>query len=741
MGQRCPGFPSLEKGDYMKRKININRLIFLVLCLLILPVSAGATSVADSCTLFHEDFSGLSAHSWFYEAMQIQNEKLVFSRPGDESVGIAAVNFLPAGPFAVDVEVQADMQDADAGFAIYSFTNGDVFLNVNGITADGVSVFVFPGLSTMFFGAWDVTNSQWWISDPYPLNTPINAVGLKYGEDRITIRINKSDTDATLSGNFALAGSVMDTLWIMAYGPNSAFAFDNVCADPVSSASPEVTEPTLTDNLDLILPVIKLDTLFLRASFEFVPDPNAIVFRLKDFAEIQNPGYANPVILSPELEIFIPSLKITGVPYWISMAYDPARTAGNNFYFVLKNFGAAEGASAESFMASGTASTDSGVSVQTASGAAVFVPAGAVAPGLNGQAGTAVFSIEKDNSPTPVLPEGEKRISDIYRFGPGGFNFQQAVTVTIPLTGADAVENAVLYRINETTNAVELLGGVFDAAARTVTGQTTHFSPIFAASAPLRDSAAGCILLDNTGASQYTWRNVCAAEILEFYFPGAAPFEGAASVSPDGCTSGWCNRINYIVPQGRYRLCVETWTRDYQSDLPRLVGHRILPEVVNVNRPYRYPWYEISKTVYLGQLTMDQEGPCPCSSVPTPSVGTGDLGITLVWHSSVPVDLDLWVTEPNGNVIDYGSPASAAGGQLDIDNQCDDYVAGRPENIFWTNPPAGNYKVEVNWWSYCDTPLSSTSYEVRVVNKGETKTYTGTVAADATVHVTTVNVQ
>ncbi|MEZ4524908.1 MAG: hypothetical protein R2941_03195 [Desulfobacterales bacterium] len=719
----------------MKNKANFVPAIFCAVCLLIFPLSAGATSVADSCTLFHEDFSGLSAHSWTYEAMQIHNEKLVFSRPADGSMGVASVPFLPAGPFAVDVEVEADMQDADGAFGIYPFTNGDVFLNVNGITADGVSVFVFPGLGSMFFGAWDLNNGQWWISDPYPLNTPVNAVGLKYAEDRITIRINKSDTDATLSGNFALAGSVMDTLWIMAYGPNSAFAFDNVCADPVLS------EPLLTDSLDLILPVIKLDSLFLRASFEYTPDPGAIVFRMKDFAEIQNPGYGNPVILSPELEIFIPSLKINGAPYWISMAYDPARTEGNNFYFVLKNFGAAEGSAAESFMASGTAGTNSSVSVQTASGAAVFVPEGSVAPGLDGQAGTAVFSIEKDNSLTPVLPEGEKRISDIYRFGPGGFNFQQAVTVTIPLTGAEAVENAVLYRINETTNAVELLGGVFDAAARTVTGQTAHFSPIFAASSPLRDTAAGCILLDNTGASPYTWRNVCAAEILEFYFPGAAPFEGSASVSPDGCTSGWCNRINYIVPQGRYRLCVETWTRDYQSDLPRLAGHKILPEIADVNRPYRYPQYEISKTVYLGQLTMDQDGPCPCSSVPTPSVGTGDLGITLVWHSSVPVDLDLWVTEPNGNVISYDNMTSATGGRLDIDNQCDDYVAGRPENIFWTNPPTGNYRVEVNWWSYCDTPLTSASYEVRVVNKGETKTYTGTIAADATVHVTTVDVQ
>lgn len=401
------------------------------------------------------------------------------------------------------------------------------------------------------------------------------------------------------------------------------------------------------------------------------------------------------------------------------------------------------GNSEDSFTASGTARTDSSVNVQTASGAGVFVPVGAVAPGLDGNVGTTVFSIERDNSLSPALPEGEKRISDIYRFGPSGFNFQQAVSVTVPLSSTETVENAALYRMNETSGEIEMIGGVFDAAAGTITGQTAHFSPIFGASVPADDSAAGCILLDNSGASQYTWRNVCPSEILEFYYPGAAPFEGMASVSPDGCTSGWCNQIKYIVPQGRYRLCVETWTKEFQSDLPRLVGHKILPEIADVGKPYRYPRYDISETVRLGNLVMDQEGPCPCSSVPTSSVGTGDLGITLIWHSSVPVDLDLWVTEPGGNMIYYEEPISSTGGKLDIDNQCDDYVAGRPENIFWKNAPAGDYKVQVNWFDICNygSSLSSVSYEVRVVNKGKTKTFTGNISANATVSVTTVDMQ
>ena len=57
----------------MKRKANFMRMFFGALCLLIFPLSADATSVADSCTLFHEDFSGLSVHTWTYSgAMQTQ---------------------------------------------------------------------------------------------------------------------------------------------------------------------------------------------------------------------------------------------------------------------------------------------------------------------------------------------------------------------------------------------------------------------------------------------------------------------------------------------------------------------------------------------------------------------------------------------------------------------------------------------------------------------------------------------
>jgi hypothetical protein len=314
------------------------------------------------------------------------------------------------------------------------------------------------------------------------------------------------------------------------------------------------------------------------------------------------------------------------------------------------------------------------------------------------------------------------------------------------VTGSQTIENPILYRINETTGALEAITGVFDPVTRTVSGQTIHFSPFFVGTGPRNDDAAGAILLDNSGAPQYTWRNVCPYEIIKFYYPPAS-VEGAASVSPDSCTSGWCNQIKYILPQGQYRMCVETWSRDFQMDLPKLKGHTNLPDIVDVHKPFYYnDMSTISQTLSLGNMPMQQSGGCDCPSLPDPTTsgGTGDLTVTLVWHSSASVDLDLWVTEPNGNKIYWDSKTSSTGGQLDLDNWCDNYSAGRPENIFWGNPPAGDYKIEVNWYedqTGCSGSLSSSPYEVRVVNKGVTKTYTGTISTNATINVATVTVQ
>ncbi len=84
-------------------------------------------------------------------------------------------------------------------------------------------------------------------------------------------------------------------------------------------------------------------------------------------------------------------------------------------------------------------------------------------------------------------------------------------------------------------------------------------------------------------------------------------------------------------------------------------------------------------------------------------VGTGDVRATLTWlgDDGNRDDWDLYVIEPNGEMISYASPSSSTGGQLDADDIC----LARPsvENVFWPEgqAPAGTYTVGVDLFSSC----------------------------------------
>lgn len=75
--------------------------------------------------------------------------------------------------------------------------------------------------------------------------------------------------------------------------------------------------------------------------------------------------------------------------------------------------------------------------------------------------------------------------------------------------------------------------------------------------------------------------------------------------------------------------------------------------------------------------------------------GSGDLKITLLWDFYG--DIDLHVYEPSGNHIYYGKDKNPrTGGFLDVDNTSGGPNSG--ENIYWSNPPSGRYKVNINYY-------------------------------------------
>lgn len=110
--------------------------------------------------------------------------------------------------------------------------------------------------------------------------------------------------------------------------------------------------------------------------------------------------------------------------------------------------------------------------------------------------------------------------------------------------------------------------------------------------------------------------------------------------------------------------------------------------------------------------------------------GKGDwvnsvLSATLLWNNCN--DLDLWVVEPSGNVINWKNPTSDTGGALSLDgnnNEC--HTKEAVEFTSWgldSSPVDGAYQAVV-YYNHPRTKLVSTPYTLYIQGKdGVGKTY------------------
>lgn len=95
--------------------------------------------------------------------------------------------------------------------------------------------------------------------------------------------------------------------------------------------------------------------------------------------------------------------------------------------------------------------------------------------------------------------------------------------------------------------------------------------------------------------------------------------------------------------------------------------------------------------------------------------GTGDLAFRLLWEGMS--DLDLFVVDPAGECIAFGSRLSASGGALDVDcNAGTGWMCTHPiENVYWPpgKAPAGEYAFWVHAHSLipAEAPLA---FELRL---------------------------
>ena len=110
-------------------------------------------------------------------------------------------------------------------------------------------------------------------------------------------------------------------------------------------------------------------------------------------------------------------------------------------------------------------------------------------------------------------------------------------------------------------------------------------------------------------------------------------------------------------------------------------------------------------------------------------LGTGAVQVSLSWNTSS--DQDLYVTDPNGEIISYTNTSSSSGGQLDRD----DTNGYGPENIYWLDDaPDGTYNVKVN--DYSGTSFQNEVY-LTVSGPNQSRNFTGTTQNGSTIDIVT----
>ena len=121
--------------------------------------------------------------------------------------------------------------------------------------------------------------------------------------------------------------------------------------------------------------------------------------------------------------------------------------------------------------------------------------------------------------------------------------------------------------------------------------------------------------------------------------------------------------------------------------------------------------------------------------------GGGALKVTLLWDFEG--DIDVHVIQPNGSRIFYDRKIDeATGGELDVDNQRGGN--GSAENIFWSNPPQGEYQVSLVYYQASKATGVAGAGTCRVVMFQEGKspqTYTTEMTTvHESKHIVTINI-
>ncbi|HOK58812.1 MAG TPA: NosD domain-containing protein [Methanothrix sp.] len=408
-------------------------------------------------------------------------------------------------------------------------------------------------------------------------------------------------------------------------------------------------------------------------------------------------------------------------------------------------------------------------------GAAVDIPAGSIPPNEDGTPGTMVISIEKTDM-RPELAEGLSSVGEVYQIGPEGTVFERPVQITLKIPeGVDPNTIIGVTTFNATSGRWELIPGTVDPDERTVTIFTDHFSPyslVSGANEWMRRNGGWIEVVNahryNTGSYSpcagencrrlptHTEHGICIKNAV-FRDPSVAgswtpPGNWmilAYDVMPSSTASE--TRTRFWVPAGTYTLTEFLFISEVNPGDPMYVPCRHAKskptKVYQINPGDTLLFDHLDESSLQGAACFLPGYPCRSSLAAgartgtNTSVHTGDIQVTLTWYANA--DIDLYVEDPNGDVVYYNNPQVPSGGQLDRDNMCSNFEMGRPENIFWPTggAPPGVYKVRVNYFADCGG-VGAVRWTVRTVVGGSVKTYTGVLNTEGeTQEVTTFEIR
>ncbi len=500
----------------------------------------------------------------------------------------------------------------------------------------------------------------------------------------------------------------------------------------VSACEEDTTEPTVGNpTITLLTPTAsELSGVVTVEVFGHDAEGNAldrVVYFVDDVAMYTDP---NPSASSPSSTWEWNSESVSDGDYEIkAVGYDNVgRSSEAAREFEVTNADAASGV---------VRSDQSGV-IRTRHGAQVRVPLGAVPLGEDQHTATMVFSVSRDTAATTPPPAGQTRVSNYYRFTPGGFVFRYPVEVTLPiLEGADLTGREVtIYRINPTTGELENFAGTIDEEFETISAQTYELSTWFAAvsNSPGVDPQGWSCIQVSTGSDD--WVSLCVENYL-LAFPSRdqlfLPQNGLNAVYGRS-QFGWTDAGRWFLPQGTYTICMQRLGDDgiWQKQSRSIV----------LNQPAGRTWdggascsAEWTSFVMDGSIPLPAAGSCGCIPEASVPVGTGEVQVTLQWFNEASIDLDLWVYEPSGERCYFGHTTTATGGTLDRDNLCGNYENGTPENIFWQAAPDGEYSIWVDWWSDCGNNIPQMPFNIRLVNGVNVETFDRVLGSEQSLEV------